>query len=44
MNNQKSATSEFKPSDSLLATRQLAGLAMQGLISRHGIPEVESAR
>jgi len=30
--------------DELLAARHLAGLAMQALISRQGIPEADSAR
>lgn len=30
--------------DELLAARHLAGLAMQALISRQGIPDAESAR
>lgn len=38
------AAHETIASDDLLATRHFAGLAMQALISRDGIPEVASAR
>ena len=39
-----SPTNETTGATDLPATRELAGLAMQALISRQGIPETESAR
>ena len=44
MNTAASPTFEPIATNDPLATRHLAGLAMQALISRQGIPEAESAR
>ena len=44
MNTPSPTTHDAIATDDLQATRHLAGLAMQALISRQGIPETESAR